>query len=48
MAQKRAVPVDPQPFVRFVAALPPLADIGCAQRRADWAQQVGLSCHSDE
>lgn len=41
-SRRRSVPVDPQPFVRFVAGLPPVAEVGCAQRRAACAQQVWL------
>ena len=36
------MPIDSQPFVRFVAGLPPVAEVGCAQRRAACAQQVWL------
>jgi len=38
-----AAPVDSQPYVRFVAALPPRAAAGCEQRRAAQLRQVPLA-----
>ncbi len=47
VAQRSAVPVDPQPYVRFVRGLPPAGEVSCAQRREAWLQQVrALRCEA--